>query len=134
MSRYLLDTNACIHYLNHSHPALARRILETGPERLAVSSLSVAELHYGAARSSRPESNRERIRVFLNEVRTIFFDDRCGERFGRIKADLVAAGRQIPDFDAAIAATAFAHGLTVVSNDQHMRRITGLALEDWTAT
>ena len=38
----------------------------------------------------------------------------------------------VPDFDVAIAATAFALGRTLVSSDQHMTAIDGLPLEDWT--
>ncbi len=130
---YLLDTNICIYYLNGDDEDLVERILALGPEPLAISTLSLAELHFGAARSARPEANRERIGAFVRELPTLGFDDACAEQFGRIKASLAAVGQLIPDFDVAIAATAFAHGRVLVSQDQHMRRIAGLALEDWTA-
>lgn len=130
---FLLDTNTCIYYLNQGHPEVTRRIAAAGPDRLAVSSLTVAELHYGAERSSRREANRERLRVFFGELRSVPFDDRCGESFGRLKAERRAAGRPVPDFDLAIAATAIAQGLTLVSGDQHMRAVPGVVVEDWTA-
>ncbi len=130
---YLLDTNVCIYYLNDDNQQLVERILAVGPEPLAISTLSLAELHFGAARSARPEANRERIAAFVRELPTLSFDDDCAEQFGRIKASLVAAGQLIPDFGAAIAATAFVHGRVVVSNDRHMKLIPGLPLEDWTA-
>ncbi len=130
---FLLDTNTCIHYLNQRHPEVTRRMVAAGPDRLAVSSLTVAELHFGAERSGRPEANRARLRVFLDELRSVPFDDRCGESFGRLKAERRAAGRPVPDFDLAIAATAIAEGLTLVSSDHHMRSLPGLAVEDWTA-
>lgn len=130
---YLLDTNVCIDYLNGDDEELVERILAMGPEPLAISTLSLAELHFGAARSARPEANRERIAAFVREVPTLGFDDDCAEHFGRIKATLTASGQLIPDFDVAIAATALAHGRVLVSSDGHMRRIQGLPLEDWTA-
>ncbi len=130
---FLLDTNTCIYYLNQGHPEVTRRMVAAGPDRLAVSALTVAELHYGAERSGRPEANRERLRVFLGELRTVPFDDRCGESFGTMKVERRAAGRPVPDFDLAIAATAVAQGLTLVSSDQHMRSLPGIAVEDWTA-
>ena len=130
---YLLDTNVCIYYLNGDDRGLVERILALGPEALAISTLSLAELHFGAARSARPEANRERIAVFVGELPTLGFDDTCAEHFGRIKARLADLGQLIPDFDIAIAATAFAHGRVLVSNDEHMRRIPGLPLEDWIA-
>lgn len=51
---FLLDTNTCIHYLNGSDAVLTRRVLAAGPDQLAVSALTAGELHFGAARSSRP--------------------------------------------------------------------------------
>lgn len=131
---YLLDTNICIYYLNGDDEALVERILTFGPEPLAISTLSLAELQFGAARSARPEANRERIEAFVRELPTLSFDDDCADHFGRTKASLAALGQLIPDFDVAIAATAFVHGRILVSNDQHMSRIAGLPLEDWTAT
>lgn len=129
---FLLDTNTCIYYLNQRHPEVTDRIVAAGPDRLSVSSLTVAELHFGAERSGRPEANRVRLRVFLGELRSVPFDDRCGDRFGRLKAERLAAGRPVPDFDLAIAATAIAHGLTLVSSDRHMSSLPGVAVEDWT--
>ncbi len=129
---YLLDTNVCIYYLNGDDQRLVEQILALGPEPLAISTLSLAELHFGAARSARPEANRERIAAFVRELPALSFDDDCAEQFGHIKASLAAGGRLIPDFDVVIAATAFAHGRVLISNDEHMRRIQGLPLEDWT--
>ena len=129
---YLLDTNSCIYFLNDSHPGIVERVLESGPDRLAISCLTLAELLFGAARSSRPESNRARLATFAGEIDTVPFDDRCADHFGRLKAAQITSGRPVPDFDTAIAATAFAHGRTLVSSDQHMTAIDGLPLEDWT--
>lgn len=129
---FLLDTNICIQYLNRRHPEVTRRIAAAGPDRLVVSSLTVAELHFGAARSGRPEANRERLTVFLDELRSVSFDDRCGERFGRLKAERLAVGRPIPDFDLAMAATALVHGYGVVSSDRHLSSLPGVMVEDWT--
>lgn len=130
---YLLDTSICIYFLNASHPRVVERILASGPDRLAISSLTLAELLLGAAQSSRPEANRTRLASLAAEIGTVSFDDSCAEHFGRIKAALLAAGQPIPDFDTAIAATAFACGATLVSSDRHMTAIAGLPLENWAA-
>ena len=128
---FLLDTNTCIHYLNGTDVGLTRRVLSAGPERLAVSALTVGELHFGAERSSRPQANHERLATFLRELTVVPFDALCGERFGRIKAGLLSRGRPIPDFDVGIAATAAATGRTLVSGDAHMREVPGLPLQNW---
>jgi tRNA(fMet)-specific endonuclease VapC len=128
---YLLDTNTCIYYLNATNPGLARRLLKAGPGALAISALTVGELHLGAARSSRREANRARLSTFFRELAVLSFDRLCGEHFGRLKANLLGRGRPIPDFDIAIAATAIANGCTLVSTDRHMEEIRGLVLENW---
>ena len=128
---YLLDTDTCIYYLNGTHEELTRRILACGPDQLGVSALTVAELRFGAARSSRPEANRERLGTFFGELEIVAFDRLCGEQFGRMKAELLSRGRPIPDFDLGIAATAVATGRTLVSADAHMEEIAGLQRESW---
>ncbi len=128
---FLLDTNTCIYYLNGSHLELTRSILAAGPDQLAISALTVAELRFGAARSSRPEANRERLGTFFRELTILPFDRLCGEHFGRLKAELFSRGRPIPDFDVAIAATAIATGRTLVSADGHMEEIDDLQRENW---
>lgn len=129
--KYLLDTNTCIFFLNGTEPTVTRRILEVGPAGLALSCLSVAELRFGAARSAKRQSNNARIDRFTAEMATIPFDNDCARHFGRIKAEQLEAGRPIPDFDAAIAATAAAMGMVVVSTDHHMADISGIEVEDW---
>jgi tRNA(fMet)-specific endonuclease VapC len=130
---FLLDTNICIYYLNGKDSELTRRILEAGPALLAISSLSVAELRFGAARSARSEQNDARIDRFVAELKTIAFDDLCARHFANIKAGQISAGKPIPDFDIAIAATALAGNLVVVSADRHIAEIPGVEVENWTS-
>lgn len=128
---YLLDTTTCIHFLNERDPHLTERVRQAGPSRLSVSTATAAELFFGAARSARPEANRRRVRILLEEVELLPFDGECAEKFGRIKADLLAVGRPIPDFDIVIAATALANGLILVARDRHFQEVEALEREDW---
>jgi tRNA(fMet)-specific endonuclease VapC len=129
--RWLLDTNACIHYLNAASPALAARILQVGPDALAVSALTVGELHFGAARSKRSRANAARVEALTAEIRVEPFTAECGVLFGRLKTRCLAAGKTVADFDLGIAATAISGGYTVVSADADLRRVPGLDVEDW---
>lgn len=128
---YLLDTNACIHFLNGAHRGLIEKILAHGPQALVVSTVSVAELEYGAARSSRPKANMGRIAALLSELHVEPFTQAHAAMFGRVKADLVKRGVPIADFDIAIAATALVLGLPVISDDADMGRVRGLSVENW---
>jgi tRNA(fMet)-specific endonuclease VapC len=129
--RFLLDTNACIHFLNGTSDRLVQRILDAGPGKIATSSITLAELHFGAARSARAEANLERVEAFADELVSYLFDDDCAARFGGIKAQMFSAGRPTPDFDLAIAAVAMTNGLTVVTADRHFADVPGLASVDW---
>ena len=130
--KFLLDTNACIHFLNGDSDLLAQRILEAGPGKIAISSITLAELHFGAARSKRAETNLERVESFAEELVSYPFDDECASRFGHIKAEMLSAGRPTPDFDLAISAIAMTHGLTIVTADRHFAKVPGLVSVDWT--
>ena len=58
--------------------------------------------------------------------------DAVSQMFGRIKATLERRGMRIEDFDAAIAAHALALDATLVTaNVDHMIRVPGLLVEDW---
>ena len=58
--------------------------------------------------------------------------DEVSQMFGRIKATLERRGTQTEDFDAAIAAHALALDATLVTaNVNHMIRVPGLRVEDW---
>lgn len=130
--KFLLDTNACIHYLNGASDRLVQRILDAGPGNVAVSSITLAELHFGASRSARADANLERVEAFADELVSYPFDDECAARFGRIKAETLTSGRPTPDFDLAIAAIAMTHGLTIVTADRHFAEVPGLVSADWT--
>ena len=58
---YLLDTNICIYLLNGELPEVASRLADIPLQRLAISTISVAELRYGALHSARDEQNLTRV-------------------------------------------------------------------------
>ncbi len=66
MSRYLLDTNICIHILNGDFN-LAAKLEQVGFLDCFISELTIAELLYGVAGSApdRQTRNRQNIDKFL---------------------------------------------------------------------
>jgi tRNA(fMet)-specific endonuclease VapC len=60
------------------------------------------------------------------------FDDRAAEEYGKARAHLAAIGMPIGPNDLIVAATALAHGCTLVThNTQEFSRVPGLLVEDW---
>ncbi len=130
--KYLLDTNVCIDYLNASHPNVVERFRKASPEDLCLSSVVVAELRYGADKSSRKERNHEKLDVLTAEIRCVGFDADAARSFGRVRAALETKGMPIGPYDMMIGAQALALGcILVTDNVDEFRRIEGLEVENW---
>ena len=129
---YLLDTNACIGYLNGRSVGILQRLQNLSPQDVAVCSVVKAELFYGAMRSTHPGRTLARQQTFLDRFTSLPFDDRCAEAYGRIRARLSALGTPIGPNDLLIAAIALACDLTLVThNTGEFGRVEGLRIEDW---
>lgn len=130
--KYLLDTNACIRALNGSSPALIERLRAETSQDIAVSTITRAELLYGARHSSRVTDNLRLLARFFAPFASLPFDDACADHYGAIRADLAGRGRPIGPNDLLIAATARAHDLALVTHDiREFTRVVGLKVEDW---
>ncbi len=133
---YHLDTNAVIAILNNRPEAVRIKleaVLEAGRTPVAISSIVLFELMYGAAGSARPERNAERLRVFLEGcIEVVHFGEEEASIAGTLRAKLKAAGTPIGPYDLLIAAQALRSGATLVTaNTSEFARISGLALENW---
>jgi tRNA(fMet)-specific endonuclease VapC len=126
-----LDTNAVIHLMKLRDP-LATRVRLLGPTSIAVSTITLAELWFGAAKSKRPQRNRAEQDEALAPFRVLDFDATAADRYATARARLAARGRPIGDRDLLIAAIALANRLTIVtSNVAEFERVDGLTVEDW---
>jgi tRNA(fMet)-specific endonuclease VapC len=129
---YLLDTNACIRILNGSSEPLVTRLRSHAPSEIRVSSVTRAELLYGARRSARVAENLRLLDAFFAPLVSLPFDDSCADQYGALRASLAAAGRPIGPNDLLIAATALAHDVTLVTHNlREFSRVAGLKNEDW---
>jgi len=128
---YLLDSDTLIHFLR-GHERITARMKETDSSTLAVSSISLGELYYGAFLSEQASGNLELLDRLRSMMREIPFDGRAAIIFGRLKSDLKASGQLVSDSDLFIASTALVHdGILVTGNAGHFERIRGLRIEDW---
>ena len=129
---YLLDTNICIYAMNGRHPNLNEHLLSISPNRIFVSSITVGELEYGAAKSHWGERTRELMHAFLANFTILPFTEEDAVLFGRFRAHLAASGTPIGAYDVMIAAQGVARNLTVVThNTGEFSRIPDIRLEDW---
>jgi tRNA(fMet)-specific endonuclease VapC len=132
--KYLLDTNACIGYLNGRAIGVRQRLESMPPGEVFVCSVVKAELFYGAMKSPDLARTLARQTVFLEQFDSLPFDDLAAEEYGRVRAYLEKRGEIIGPNDLLIASIALAHGVTLVThNTDEFKRVPGLNLEDWQA-
>lgn len=126
---YLLDTDVAIH-LRDGDPQV-RALLLTLAELPALSAITRVELEGGVhAKPALAEKRRQAVDVILRNFEVIDFTDDLAARYGEIVARAGFSRRKI--IDRMIAATALAHGLTLVTlNGRDFRDVEGLKVLEW---
>jgi tRNA(fMet)-specific endonuclease VapC len=130
---YLLDTNICIYIRREQSLKLKSKFYSVASSDLLLSSITVAELEFGVAKSSQPGKNSEALKNFLLEFKIIDFDSKAAQQYGLIRASLEKQGTPIGANDMLIAAIAKSNDLTLVTNNEReFSRVEGLKIENWT--
>ncbi len=124
----LVDTDWIINGLGGRDDA-TRRLVDLGPQGLAVSAVTIGELFEGAYRRPNSETVMASYRTILEGYRVLPVTEEIAVLFARVRSELRAQGNLIPDLDLLIAATAIAHDLTLLTrNRRYFERVPGLAL------
>ncbi len=127
----MLDTNICIYAIKQRPPEVLAALRAQEVAGLGLSSVTVAELAFGVAKSGSARNQRA-LEQFLEPLEIADFDRSAALVYGRLRAALEAAGTPIGPLDTQIAAHALALGVILVSNNQReFARVPGLRLEDW---
>jgi tRNA(fMet)-specific endonuclease VapC len=125
---YLLDTNAVI-ALYAQDSAIESLVATSTDVFLPV--VAIGEMVYGAEKSMRVVDNLKRVEEIAAKHTILPCDTDTARLFGRIKQQLRAKGKPIPDHDSWIAALALQHHLTLVTRDSHFNEVTDLNLQTW---
>ena len=130
MPQYMLDTDT-VSFALRGQGRVAARLLAHRPSDLCISSITLAELRFGAeARRSR--KLHRLISTFIEAVEVVSFDQPAADRFATVAASLARRGEPIGTFDTLMAAQALSLDLTFVTNNtQHFERVRGLRIENW---
>ena len=127
---WLLDTNVLIHAVRGRPPGVRAQLQRQSPEDVAVSSITVAELWYGAEKSLSPARKRDAWRAVMAPFQVIAFDRDAAEHHARIR--YLLRHKPIGERDLLIASIAMAHDLTLVThNAAEFARVPRLRVEDW---
>jgi len=130
--KYLLDTNICIYIIKKKPVQVLKRFSKLKPGDVAVSSITIAELYYGVAKSSKPNENTIALQEFLQPMEKLDFDTEDSIVYGRIRTSLESKGKMIGAMDSLIASIALNRDLILVTNNEkEFNRIENLRIENW---
>jgi tRNA(fMet)-specific endonuclease VapC len=129
--RFMLDTNICIYAIKRQPVAVLAAMRRHESAGIGLSMVTVCELEYGVAKS-KSAKNRAALDEFLAPLTVVDFDRPAAKAYGRLRAELEAAGTPIGPLDTQIAAHALALRVTLVSNNtREFERVQGLMLANW---
>ncbi len=129
----MLDTNLCVRVLR-DRPSGLRTRFNAEAEALCISTVVLAELLHGAAKSARPIENRREVQHLADRLEVLAFDAEAAAHSADIRAVLDRRGQRIGAYDLLIAGHARSRGLIVVTgNLGEFGRVDGLRVEDWLA-
>jgi tRNA(fMet)-specific endonuclease VapC len=131
MLRYLLDTNIVIDVLKR-RPVEVLSTFNANASRMAISSITLAELLHGAEKSIRVSENLSVIEDFCSRLEVLPYGAKATQHYGAIRAALEKLGQPIGVNDLHIAGHARSEGLVLVTNNiSEFARVPALELENW---
>ncbi len=131
MLKYMLDTNICIYVIKRK-PLTALEKFNLHAGHLCISSITLAELLHGAAKSAKPEHNLRQVEDFVSRLEVLEYGQQAAAHYGDIRADLEKKGTPIGVNDLHIAGHARSSGFVVITNNEkEFIRVDGLRVENW---
>lgn len=116
---------------------LQRHLAQRQQEEFFLSVVTASELLHGVHRALQPEVRTKRssfVEALLGRFPLLPVDLATARAHAQVWAELAAAGKLIGPNDLWLAATALAHGLTMVTaNVREFARVPGLRVEVWEA-
>ena len=126
MNGNMLDTNVIIKYFSGDQSA--KQLIDSY-DNISISAIVVGELHYGAHKSAKKDSNLAMFSGFLSNFIIISVDENVSSIYGEIKDKLRSKGVNISENDMWIAATAISQNSRLLTYDKHFSQINGLNIE-----
>ena len=132
MAEFLLDTEVASRLMRAERRAVTS-LRRSGAKFVSISSVTMAELLYGARLREDNPSIMAAVRAFLARISVHPWDEAAAEAHARIRVCAKRLGRSAGAFDIMIAAHAEALGATLVTNDVAVKnlKIEGLKIVSW---
>lgn len=124
---YLCDTNVVSELMRPTPQPHVEEWLNK-EVRVYLSSVSVEEIRFGLVRKSLEKKSIWFEQFLRTYVTVLAVDEKIGDRSGRVRAEMGMSGQTRSQADMLIAATAWAHDLTLATRNTRDFEGTGIAL------
>lgn len=138
MIRCLLDTDTLSYLMKKSHPfhqAVLQQLLTQPEGSVALSVMTVAEVARGLENIKTQISNEVLHKAFENIISSLVvleFNEESAWIYGKVRTEVLKAGKDIGVMDSLIAAHALSQNLILVTNNtKHFSNVSGLKMENW---
>ncbi len=127
---WVLDTDVCVEWLRR-RKGVGERLRALSPADVAITTMTEAELRYGALLSRDPAGNLEQVESILESgVALLPFDRPAAAHFAELR--LALRSKPISDRDLVIASIARSAGYAVATgNVREFERVPGLPVDRW---
>lgn len=127
---YLIDTDILIDFFKGKYK-LNEKIKSVGLQNCFVSEITIAEITYGALKSSDVAKELENVHRVRANFKILSISEALA-LYSQERLRLEREGARIPDFDLLIGATSVVHRLIMMTgNAKHFSRIKGVIIENW---
>lgn len=134
VAMFLFDTDTLTNIVKpRPSSKLLERLKKVPQSQQFISTVTIAEIVYGAMKSNRPDYHLHNLEhVLLPAVNVVGFDAKAAYACGRIRAELEKSGTPLALADVEIASIAIANDFVLIThNVRHFARIPRLRYEDW---
>jgi len=130
---YMLDTNICSYIIRNKPQSIKVKLQEVEKNHtIALSSIVVSELLYGATKKDSPKLMRI-VSAFIDNFIIYDYSKTSAQSYANIRTNLEKKGEIIGANDLLIASHALSLGAVLVTNNtREFKRVEKLILEDWT--
>jgi tRNA(fMet)-specific endonuclease VapC len=130
--KLMLDTNVCIYLIKAQPASILDRFASHPVGDVGISVITLAELEYGIAKSSRPARNRVALDQFVSPLEVAAFDRQATASYGKLRTLLETKGQPIGSMDLLIAAHAMSLEVRLIThNVKEFGKVPSLQIEDW---
>jgi len=128
----MLDTNICIAIIKQKPRSILDRFSQYQVGDICISSVTLAELRYGVAKSQYQAKNQLALDEFILPLEVVPFDEHAALHYGNLRSYLEKMGTPIGPLDTMIGAHALSLNLTLITNNlKEFKRIPDLKSVDW---